>query len=126
MSKGISIDAQWIPRNENLRADYLSKIIDYEDWGVTDAFFEFMSKIWGPYDIDRFANFKNAKLERFNSLFWNPGTEGVDCFSLSWEGDNNWLVPPISLIGKCILHLIGTESRGTIIVPHWPSSYFWP
>lgn len=126
LSKGISIDAQWIPRNENLRADYLSKIIDYEDWGVTDEFFEFMSKIWGPYDIDRFANFKNAKLERFNSLFWNPGTEGVDCFSLSWEGDNNWLVPPISLIGKCILHLIGTESRGTIIVPHWPSSYFWP
>lgn len=111
MSKGISIDAQWVPRNENLRADYLSKITDYEDWGVTDEFF---------------ANFKNAKLKRFNSLFWNPGTEGVDCFSLSWEGDNNWLVPPISLIGKCILHLIGTESRGTIIVPLWPSSYFWP
>lgn len=42
------------------------------------------------------------------------------------RADNNWLVPPISLIGKCILHLIGTESRGTIIVPHWPSSYFWP
>ena len=126
LSNGITIEAQWIPRSENLRADYLSRIIDYEDWGVTCEFFHFINNLWGPFDIDRFASFKNTKLDRFNSLFWNPGTEGVDCFSFSWARDNNWLVPPISLIGKCISHLITSNARGTIIVPKWPSSYFWP
>lgn len=125
LRNGITIEAQWVPREENTKADYLSKIIDYEDWGVTDDFFSFISGLWGPYDIDRFASFKNAKVARFNSLFWNPGTEGIDCFSFSWVGVNNWLVPPIASIGKCVSHLIECKACGTIIVPKWPSSYFW-
>ena len=36
---GISIEIQWIPREGNTQADYLSKIIDYEDWGVSEMFF---------------------------------------------------------------------------------------
>ena len=34
----ISIDIQWIPRKENTKADYISKMIDHEDWGVTYTF----------------------------------------------------------------------------------------
>jgi hypothetical protein len=30
--KCISIDIQWIPRSENTKADYISKILDHEDW----------------------------------------------------------------------------------------------
>jgi hypothetical protein len=30
------------------------------------------------------------------------------------------------VIGRCILHLIDSKAKGTIIVPKWPSSYFWP
>ena len=33
---GISIDIQWIPKEGNTQADYIRKIIDYEDWGVSD------------------------------------------------------------------------------------------
>lgn len=58
-------------------------------------------------------------------LFWNFGIEGVDCFSFLWEGDNNWLVLFILLIGKCILYLIGIELRGIIIVLYWFFFYFW-
>ena len=28
--------------------------------------------------VDRFASAHNAKVGRFNSKFWNPGTEAVD------------------------------------------------
>ena len=34
----ISIDIQWIPRMENTKADYISKMVDHEDWGVSDTF----------------------------------------------------------------------------------------
>ena len=43
VQKGIIIDIQWIPRQENVKADYIGNIIDYEDWGVTNEFFQFMN-----------------------------------------------------------------------------------
>ena len=76
----ISVNVQWIPREENEKADYLSKLIDYDDWGVSDDFFEYIDSIWGPHTVDRFANANNKKICRFNSVFWNPGSEAVDCF----------------------------------------------
>ena len=126
LSRGINLDVQWIPRTQNLRAAYISKIMEFEDWGTTHDFFIFMNNLWGPFTIDRFASHTNTKLARFNSVFWNPGTENVDCFSVNWANDNNWLVPPISLVGKCILYLVQCKAKGALIIPKWPSAYFWP
>ena len=33
----IAIDMEWIPRSDNEVADYLSKIVDFDDWGVKDS-----------------------------------------------------------------------------------------
>ena len=40
-----------------------------------------------------------TKLPIFNSKFLCPKTSLVDAFSVSWEGHNNWLVPPVELVG---------------------------
>jgi hypothetical protein len=50
---------------------------------VSEMFFNFMNELWGTYTIDRFANSTNAKLSRFNSLFWNVNTEAVDARAMS-------------------------------------------
>ena len=50
----------------------------------------------------------------------------MDCFSVNWANDNNWLVPPISLVGKCISYLVECKAKGVLIIPKWPSAYFWP
>jgi len=34
----IEKDIQWIPRSENEKDDYISRIVDVEDWGVTTQF----------------------------------------------------------------------------------------
>ncbi|VDI24030.1 Hypothetical predicted protein [Mytilus galloprovincialis] len=39
IQKCISIDIQWIPRSQNSQADYISRMVDYEDWGVSNEFF---------------------------------------------------------------------------------------
>jgi hypothetical protein len=44
----ISLDVVWIPRSENIKADYISKLIDYEDWVTTIEFFKFIDTMWGP------------------------------------------------------------------------------
>jgi hypothetical protein len=93
--KCISIDIQWIPLSENTKADYISKIVVHEDWGVTCEFVEFIDNMWGPHTIDRFANSANTKVRRFISRYWNPSSESVDAFTQHWGFDNNWFVPPI-------------------------------
>ena len=70
-----------VPRKGNEKADYISKMFDFEDWGVNFHFCTFMDQMWGPYTVDRFASSASAKLQRFNSLFWNPGSEAIDDFS---------------------------------------------
>lgn len=122
----ISIDIQWIPRLENEKADFLSNIIDHDDWGVTVTFFDFVNSLFGPFTVDRFANYNNCKLERYNSKFWNPGSEAIDCFTQNWEHENNWLVPPIYLVVRAIKHLIVCKAFRVLIVPNWPSAVFWP
>lgn len=125
-SRSIVIDVEWIPRTLNEKADYFSKLVDFDDWGTSVEFFTCLSEVWGPYSFDRFADCHNKKVVLFNSRFWTPGTEGVDAFAFDWSGHNNWIVPPISLIGKAIKHVQACKAVGTLIVPYWVSSYFWP
>lgn len=126
VSCNISLYAQWIPREENEKAGALSRIIDIDDWGISFEFFDFLNSIWGPFTVDRFANMHNTKLTRFNSKYWNPTTSAIDAFTCNWHGENNWLVPPISLVSNCINHLVSCGAEGTLVVPKWQSAAFWP
>ena len=116
---------EWIPRSRNEQADFLSHIYDSDDWGLSQHIFTIIDQIWGPHSIDRFANHLNNKLQRFNSRFWNPGSEDIDAFVLDWSGENNYVCPPISLIPRVILHMRNCKAVGTLIVPHWPSAPYW-
>lgn len=109
-----SLDIAWIPRTLKEKADYLSKLMDYDVCSVSKDLFDFMNNMWGPYTVDIFPNYLNKKLPRFKSLFWNPGTEEVDCFSQDWSLDNNWLVPPIHLVMRSLRHLVYCRSHGTL------------
>ena len=86
--RGISIDMQWVPRDQNALADYISKMIDHEDWGVTDQFFQFIDSLWGPHTVDRFASLKTTNLvdsihyfrilvQRVSIVFSQNGTKNV-------------------------------------------------
>ena len=122
----IHIEPEWFPRTENQQADYLSRIQDRDDWIIQPALFATIDQLWGPHTIDRFANNLNTQLPRFNSRFWCPGTEAVDTFTCDWRHEVNWACPPSHLISRTIRHAAKTCSRGTLIVPAWPSAPFWP
>ena len=122
----IYIFPQWVPRSENEKADAISRIVDSDDWSVAPEVFHLLENRWGPHSIDRFASNYNSKLPRFNSRYWNPGSETIDAFSVSWARENNWLVPPISLVARTILHLRDSRGCGTLVAPYWKSAPFWP
>ena len=83
----------WVPQEQNQLADYLSKLTDVDDWGISPDFFLWISTLWGPFTVDRFATWYNTKCLRFNSRFWNPGCEGMDALTQNWHGENSGLVP---------------------------------
>ena len=51
--------------------------------------------------------------------------EGADAFCYDWVGENNWQVPPVSLIPRVVKHLAHCKAVNTLIVPEWVSFLFW-
>ena len=123
---GISFSIKWIPREFLSFADMLSKQPDYDDWETTPEFFDYISSIWGPFSIDRFADDSNHKLQRFNSKYYCVDTEGVDAFRFSWENENNFLVPPVYLVPRVLKHMECFRAKGVLVVPKWQSAAFYP
>ena len=75
----IAIDMEWISRSDNEVADYLSKFVDFDDWGVKDSYFQTVNSIWGPFTVDCFANSVNAKVLRF--IVFSTWVFGCRCVS---------------------------------------------
>ena len=68
----------------------------------------------------------STQTQRFNSRFWCPGSEAVDAFTCSWARENNWWCSPVYLVPRVIRHAQSTKANGTLIIPQWFSSSFWP
>ena len=82
----IRLEIDWVPRALNDRSGFLSKIVDHDDWSVSDALFRYVESVWGPYDLDRFASYYNAKVGRFSSRFLNHNAFAIDAFSIDGNG----------------------------------------
>ena len=122
----IRLEPEWIPRAENQQVDYLDRLQDRDDWRINPGVFCELDSSWGPHTVDRFADHHNTQLPRFNSRFWNPGTEVLDAFTCDWGSETNWICPPPYLIPRVIRHAQKTKAKGTLIVPLWRSALFWP
>ena len=88
--------------------------------------FGWLDSLWGPYTIDRFANSVNALVPHFNSRSCTRGSEAVDAFTCDWGEDTSWWCPPVYLVPRVIRHAQNTNAKGTLVVPQWLSSPFWP
>ena len=61
LEHAIDITLEWVPRQFNEQADILSKVIDQDDWSITDNVFQLYEKQFGGFTIDLFPNDKNKK-----------------------------------------------------------------
>ncbi|XP_071123255.1 uncharacterized protein [Mytilus edulis] len=124
LDNNIVLEIEWILRDKNIQADELSKIFDFDDWGVSDIIFKYFDRLWGPFNCDLFADSRNKKVSRFFSKFFTPGTSGVDAFAYDWSAFNNWIVPPIYLITRTQwkqFEELANDSRFAKIVSALPS-----
>ena len=119
---GIRLEVEWIPRSQNQIADYISRITDADDWMIDPSLFMSVDMWWGPHTVDCFVSVHNYQINRFHSRFWCPDTQAVDTFTVDWEGEVCWLVPPLYLIPGAWKHAEHGKAKGT---PLWKSAVFW-
>ncbi|XP_053382012.1 uncharacterized protein LOC123541270 [Mercenaria mercenaria] len=123
LKNSINLKIEWIPRGLNEKADYFSKIVDRDDWGISHALLEIVVKRWGSLEIDWFASSYNAKLSKFYSRFWNEACTGVDAFVENWGENIGLFVPPICLLCRVLRKMEFDRAQGVLIVPLWKSLY---
>ena len=120
----ICLEPEWIPRKHNEVADYISRIVDYDNWMLNPVVLRELDSVWGPHTIDRFADWCSNQTPRFNSHYWCPGVEAIDAFTCDWGCDNNLCCPPLFLIPRMLKH--ATKDMATLIIPNWVSAPFRP
>ena len=57
----ITLNPEWLPRNLNEKADFLSKSAPADDWSTSCWVFDQFSRAWGQHDVDRFSSNLNSK-----------------------------------------------------------------
>lgn len=60
MKHCIYLTVEWLPWHENSRADYLSKTVERDDWGISFEVSNTILQRWGQLDVDWFAPEHNA------------------------------------------------------------------
>lgn len=71
----------WIPREFNEIADQISKEVDTDNWGIDNETFAYIQIKFGKFDVDRFADNNNNKVDNFNSKYHCPGSSAINCFT---------------------------------------------
>ena len=84
-NREVVLGVKWVSRTRNVKADYLSRCEDFDDWEVSYEFFGFVDGLWRPHSVDRFADeYNHNKLPVFNSKYWCSASSQVDAFACHW------------------------------------------
>jgi Reverse transcriptase (RNA-dependent DNA polymerase)/RNase H-like domain found in reverse transcriptase len=124
----ICLQVQWIPRDLNRLADFISNEVDYADYELKpDQFLMVCSQFQLSPSLDCFANASNAKCKLFFSATYTRGCIGVDAFTYDWSIYGLcWVFPAPDIIGRVLLHAENCKAHMLLLVPQWRNSYFYP
>jgi len=119
--------ACWIPAREMIRrgVDGLSRVVDRGDWTLTESAWCRIAE-WAPgLQVDRFADWCNTKLPRWNTRWAQPGAEAVNAMAQDWRGTRSFVCPPTGMI-EAVVELVRQQSAAAVlVVPEWRAQAWW-
>lgn len=123
----VKLVVEHLPGVQNVLADRLSRApMDMSESELSPSLFRYLDALWGPHTVDFFATRYNAKLPRFATWGVDDRATYIDGLLHLKKKENGYANPPFSIIGQ-VLQRISVSSRDlTLIVPAWPSQYWWP
>lgn len=122
------VDVAWIPTELNVIPDHLSRLIDTNDWVVTEATWAMIFSTWPKLTVDRFASSENARLPKFNTRFAHPLCQMYNCMAQDWSQQDgmSYACPPMAMIGQVLQLIAQQRSKAVVVVPYWPQQPWWP
>ena len=127
LSKAITLTAEHLPGVQNVEADAESR--DYRDWSnwrLHPNLFKALNKLWGPFEVDLFADRLNSQLPMFYSWKPDPAAMAIDAFQQDWNTVRGYAFPPFALVGRCLAKIAKEQADLILVTPAWQSQSWYP
>ena len=126
LSRRITVTAEHLAGVENTEADHESRVYkDWSNWRFNPRLFHTLSQVWGPFEIDLFADHLNCQVYRFVSWKPNPA-EAVDAFQVNWSQLKGYAFPPFAMLGRCVAKVVQDWATLVVITPTWHTQPWFP
>ena len=128
-AQGITLIASHLAGSLNVVADQLSRSdqILPSEWSISQGI---LSQVWSFFGdtphIDMFATCFNFKLPTYVSPVKDDAALFQDAFSRDWNGLFFYAFPPFTIIGKVLFKVQRDRPKCILILPWWPSKFWWP
>ena len=120
LSRRITVTAEHLAGVENTEADHESRVYkDWSNWRLNPRLFHALSQVWGPFEIDLFADRLNCQVDRFVSWKPDPAAEAVDTFQVKWSQLKGYVFPPFAMLGRCLAKVVQDQATLVVITPTW-------
>ena len=123
----VHLDARYLPGQDNVLADVLSRrgqVVGTE-WSLHPQVARSLFRVWGNPSIDLFATCINAKLSLCCSLVPDPQAVFEDAFRHPWDDLDLYAFPPFPLVGRVIARVRESSLvTMTLVAPLWPEEWF--
>ena len=75
----IHLGTDWVLRDLNGRADFISRLVDFDDWQVTTDVFKDLDSLWGPRTVDYLCRVLEQKNPHIFLDFGTPSNDRHRC-----------------------------------------------
>ena len=116
------LDARYLPGQDNVLADVLSRRGQAvgTEWSLHPQVARSLLRVWGNPSIDLFATCLNAKLPLYCSLVPDPQAVFEDAFRHPWDDLDLYAFPPLT-VGRVIARVRESSRFAmTLVAPLWP------
>ena len=119
----VHLDARYLPGENNVLADVLSRrgqVVGTE-WSLHPQVARALLRAWGNPSIELFATCLNAKLPLYCSLVPDPQAVFEDAFRHPWNDLDLYAFPPFALVGRVVARVQQSSLVAmTLVAPLWP------
>ena len=126
IKRGNFITASHIPGVHNINADRLSREHDIElEWKLNPVFFNQISSLFGPFEIDLFASRVNFQMKPYAAWRPDPDAKIINAFHCDWSKFYSYCFPPFTLIPQILQKLKKDGADMCIVIPFWKNQPFF-
>ena len=127
LTKQITLTAEYLPGKYNHEADWESRHFrDSSNWKLNPSLFQALDQLWGPLEIDLFADRLNAQLMNYVIWFPDPFAQATDAFQIPWSKLKGYSFPPFSMICRCLAKIRKDQATIVMITPTWHTQAWYP